>query len=276
MEANSQRETVALVTGATSGLGLEIARTLAKEGFKVYGTGRNPKEPAVGGAPALRYLPMNLGDQDSIEAAVQTVLTESQALDVLVACAGFGVAGSVERTGREAAALQMDANFLGTAMTVRSAVAAMRSRGGGKIIIVGSLAGRIGMPFQAYYSASKFALEGFVESLRYEVHGLGIQVCVLEPGDFSTGFTSARRKIEGEDSPYYSLASRVIGKQEKDETNGAEPRLAARAVMALLKRRKLPVRKSVGPLFQRFASAIKPLVPSSLFEKMYKLYYGIR
>ncbi|TXT48575.1 MAG: oxidoreductase [Spirochaetes bacterium] len=263
---------VALVTGATSGLGLAIAEGLAKAGYRVFGTGRSWR----GAARGFTYIPMDLLDLASIRAAVEVVVETASRLDILVACAGMGTSGSVEEMNQDDAMAQINTNFMGTAMTVKAVLPWMRKQENGKIIVVSSIAGRMGMPFQAYYAASKFALEGFCESLRFEVRGFGIQVCLLEPGDFATGFTVARKKFLDPKSPYKDLFSHVLCKQENDEMHGSNPSLAAKEVLRLVRRRALPVRKSVGPLIQRIAAVLKGLIPGSLFEKLYNLYYGIK
>lgn len=268
-----------MVTGATSGLGFAIAEGLASAGYRVFGTGRKERLHLVskeGKAREFTHLPMDLLDIASIEEAVRTVVATALRLDILVACAGMGTAGPVEEMDRDDVITQMNTNFVGTAMTVKAVLPWMRSQGEGKIIVISSIAGRMGMPFQAHYSASKFALEGFCESLRFEVREFGIQVCLLEPGDFATGFTAARKKIANPGSPYTDLFTHVLGKQEQDEMHGSKPSLAAQAVLSLANRRKIPVRKSVGPLIQRIAAVLKGFVPGTLFEKIYSLYYGIK
>jgi NAD(P)-dependent dehydrogenase (short-subunit alcohol dehydrogenase family) len=264
---------VALVTGATSGLGAAIAARLAKEGFLVYGTGRNPSANGEAEHSGVRYLSMDVRSDEAVNGVIADLVHREGRIDLLVACAGMGIAGAVEDTKVADIALQMDVNFLGTVRTVKACIAPMRKQGKGKIVIVGSLAGRTGMPYQAFYSSSKFALEGFVESLRYELRPFNIGVCIVEPGDFRTGFTAARRKTDVVSDAYKTSFSRTIAIQEHDEQNGAFPMRAAAAISALVGRSSLPVRVSVGPLFQRAAVFVKRLVPATFFEFVYRKYY---
>jgi len=271
---------VVLVTGGTSGIGQAIASGLVSEKASVYGTGRKiPLEGVAGEARSgqdISYLQLDARSAESVEAVVSSVLEREGRIDVLVACAGMGIAGSVEDTELTDIANQMDVNFLGTVRTVKSCLAPMRRQGFGKIIIIGSIAGRVGMPFQAFYSASKFALEGFVESLRQEVKKFGIEVCIVEPGDFRTGFTGSRKKAESATSGAYdTVFSRVIAIQENDERQGSQPEKAAKTILGLLGRKSLPVRVTTGPVFQRFACFIKRLIPASWFEAFYAIYYKL-
>jgi NAD(P)-dependent dehydrogenase (short-subunit alcohol dehydrogenase family) len=273
---NEKTSKVALVTGATSGLGAAIAAALAAEGWRVYGTGRNPAaetRPGEGRFP--RFLPLDVRSGESIARALAQVVAGEGGIDLLVACAGSGIAGSVEDSAMAAIETQMDVNFLGVVRTVKACLPSMRERRRGKIIVIGSLAGRTGMPYQAFYSASKFALEGFVESLRYEVAPLGIQVCIVEPGDFRTGFTSARRKPESVSEAYRDSFLRVIGIQEHDERNGSDPAKAASKIVALADTRRMPVRASVGSAFQRLGIFLKRVIPAAWFEFLYKVYYKL-
>ncbi|MCX7026944.1 MAG: SDR family NAD(P)-dependent oxidoreductase [Spirochaetes bacterium] len=278
MSEASTLNPVALITGATSGLGKAVAERLSAEGYKVYGTGRNPgKDEALSraGARCPHLIPLDVENQVSVDGAIDFIVKNENRLDLLVACAGMGVAGSVEDCPIEDIEAQMDVNFIGTVRTVRACLPHLR-RSRGRIIIIGSLAGRIGIPFQAFYSSSKFALEGFLESLRYELRPFGVQACIVEPGDFKTGFTGSRKKSALNSAAYGAMAAKVIGKQEYDEMHGSLPTRLAEAVSALLKRRKLPLRRSVGPGFQRFAAWLKRIIPASLFEALYVIYYGMR
>ena len=278
MNKASSNGQVALVTGATSGLGKAVAERLTAEGYLVYGTGRNPgldESCRKVDGRSLCLIALDVESQESVDKAIVTIFDESGRLDLLVACEGMGIAGSVEDSPFEEIETQMGVNFLGTVRTVRACLPQLR-KSKGRIIVIGSLAGRIGMPFQAFYSSSKFALEGFVESLRYELRPFGVQICIVEPGDFRTGFTGSRRKSALLSETYGVMAAKVIGKQEYDELHGSQPPSLADAVVRLLGRKKLPLRRSVGPGFQRFAAWLKRLIPGSLFEAFYIIYYGMR
>ncbi len=268
-----QKRKVAFVTGATSGLGLAIANQLANEGYIVYGGGR--RQPRESTGANFTYVSIDVTSDTSVLRAKDFILSREDRLDLLVLAAGYGVSGSIEETPMEEAKAQFEVNFFGVARTVQAMLPVMRAKGGGKIIVFGSVAGKIGMPFQGYYSASKFALEGFVESIRYEVSPFGIDVCVVEPGDFKTGFTDARKKIAPENSPYREKMLTVLGIQERDETHGVDPAVAARRIVALAASRKFPIRISVGPLFERFAIWARRFLPDALFEVFYRMNYKL-
>jgi NAD(P)-dependent dehydrogenase (short-subunit alcohol dehydrogenase family) len=268
-------QSVAFVTGASSGLGRACALELARIGYRVYGSCRNPSRPGAS-APGVEMLAMDVRDASSTARAAAFILGKEGRIDALVCCAGMGIAGAVEDCTMEEIQSQMDSNFLGTVRSVKAFLPAMRIAEKGKIIIIGSIAGVTGMPFQAFYSASKYALEGFLESLRYETRGFGIQACIVEPGDFRTGFTDARKKGENTSkSPYASLFESTMAVQIHDEGTGHEPSEVGRLVGGLLARPKLPVRVTVGPLFERFAVWMKRIMPGRVFEKFYRIYYKL-
>jgi len=273
MEQNTNHTKVAFVTGATSGLGLAVAKTLAGEGYLVYGGGRRQAPQDM---PAnFMYVQTDVTSDESVQRSTQYVLSREGRVDLLVCAAGSGISGAIEDIPVDQAKSQLDVNFFGVVRVVRSLLPALRQQKGGKIIIIGSIAGKTGMPFQAYYSASKFALEGFVESLRYEVGAFNIEVCIVEPGDFRTGFTGSRQKIVPDDSAYHDKFEKVIGVQEHDETHGVDPVVAGKRIAQLAASRRLPVRITVGPLFERFAVWIRRVIPDSWFEAFYRIYYKL-
>lgn len=274
MEQNTDNHTkVAFVTGATSGLGLAIAGSLAGAGYLVYGGGRRP---APSDLPAnFMYVQIDVTSDESVRKSADYVLSGAGRVDLLVCAAGSGISGAIEDIPVDEAKSQLDVNFFGVVRVVQAFLPAMRRQKGGRIIIIGSIAGKTGMPFQAYYSASKFALEGFVESLRYEVSAFNIEACIVEPGDFRTGFTGARKKIIPEASAYREKFESVIAVQEHDETHGADPVIAARRIVQLADARHLPVRITVGPLFERFAVWVRRVIPDKWFEAFYRIYYRL-
>lgn len=268
------RQAVVLVTGASSGLGNAVATFLAKKSLKVYGTSRDPSARPRKADEFFDLLPMDSADGDSVEAAVAEVLRREGRIDALVCNAGMGIAGPVEETPVDEAVRQMDVNFFGAVRAVKAVLPEMRAKGG-TILVIGSMAGLTGIPFQAYYSASKYALEGFVESLRLELKPFPVRLAIVEPGDFRTGFTAARKILTRPDSPYAAYASNAISQMERDERGGALPILMARLVHRLLSKRRLATRYRVGMLFQRVFIAAKPFIPSGLFELGFSAMYGL-
>ena len=166
---------IILITGISSGFGLAMARQLAAEGHTVYGTVRRDVEQL----PGVHYLRADVRDTASVKAAVDAVLSAEGRIDVLVNNAGMGIGGPVEFAPEDDVKLQMDTNFMGQVRFAQAVLPAMRRQGGGKILCFSSIGGVMGLPFQGFYSASKFAIEGFCEALQIEVRRHGIQVILI-------------------------------------------------------------------------------------------------
>jgi len=179
-----KKNTVILVTGASSGIGLLIANKLHEEGFTVFGTSRNPEKHRM--KVPFRLLSLDVTSDWSIRGCIDTLMSEGRTIDVLINNAGGLLAGSVEETALELAYEQFETNFWGSVKMTKAILPIMRSQRGGKIIAISSLIGLIGVPFNSYYAASKHALEGFYKSLRLELRQFNIKVSVVEPGFFKT------------------------------------------------------------------------------------------
>jgi len=256
--------TVILITGASSGIGGATARYLAGKGLRVYGTSRK--------AP-LQDSPVNLAmdvtNAESVRDAVAHVLSAEGRIDVVVNNAGFSLAGAIEDTTIEEAKLQVDTNFFGVVRVVQAVLPHMRERRSGKIINISSLGGLVGMPFQAFYSASKFALEGLTEALRLELAPFGIEVVNVNPGDVRTPITANRIKAAAAgDGAYSEQFARTMKVYERDETNGAEPLLVAHLVERLINQKSPGVRYLVGLRAQTMLTRLKHFIGSRRFEKM--------
>lgn len=271
-----KHEKVILVTGASSGIGNACATYLAKHGYKVYGTSRNPASYTRKADEFFEMVQLNTTDEQSVAKAVASVMAKEGRIDALVCNAGMGISGSVEDSTLEEIGLQMDTNFMGAVRCIKAVLPHFRAAGQGRVIVVSSIAGLVGMPFQAFYSSSKYALEGLVESLRYEMRPFDVEACLIEPGDFQTGFTAARTPVKaGEDSPYRKYYDSVMTIQVRDETSGHEPLEIAKLLRKLLEARHLRVRYTVGPAFERLSVMVKRLVPAKLFELFYRKYYHL-
>lgn len=267
-----QNNRVVLVTGASSGIGLACATYLARRGYRVYGTSRRPSAAVPG---EIRLLAADVTDDRSVNQAVEQVVSREHRLDIVVNNAGMGVAGPVEDTSSEEARHQLEVNFFGAFRVCRAALPIMRTQRSGYIVNIGSIGGLIAIPYQAMYSASKFALEGFSESLRMEVKPFGIRVVIIEPGDHKTAITQNRRLAEKINSPYDSAFRTAIAKTAHDEQSGPGPEQIARLLHRIVSHPNPRLRYTIGPAPQRAAVWLKRLTPNSLVEYIMRTYYGI-
>lgn len=264
---------VILVTGASCGFGQLIAEQLAACGHQVFGSSRRAL-PDMG---KVRMLVLDVTDEALVSSAVEQVIHEAGRIDVLINNAGVGLCGAVEDTSLAEAQWQMDTNFFGPVRMIRAVLPHMRRQGNGRIITISSLAGLAGMPFQPYYSASKYAIEGLNEALRLELVGSGIDATTINPGDFKTGFTDARVFTEqARNGVNAAQLNTTVAIYERDEQQGADPRQVAELVARLVDRTQLDVRYPVGSLGQRAGIFAKRLMPARLFEWLMKFTYSIK
>jgi len=271
---------VVLITGASAGFGKACAEHLSSRGYQVYGTSRSAHfdaEATSGEQQPFSTIPMDVCNASSVETGITHLLDKEGKIDIVVNNAGFGLAGAFEDCSVAEVKSQFETNVFGVVRVCRAVLPHMRRQKSGVIVIVGSLAGLIGVPFQSAYSASKFALEGFAEILRMEVKPFGIQVVLLEPGDFKTDFTRNRVFAEqaGNNSVYQDAAKRALGIMEDAERNGPPPSELAHLLEKVLRHPSPALRYPVGKLSDRFAAAVKAFLPQKIYEwlvmKAYKL-----
>jgi NAD(P)-dependent dehydrogenase (short-subunit alcohol dehydrogenase family) len=220
---------------------------------------------------------MDVTDEASVERAVGAVLAEEGRIDALVHCAGASLAGSIEDTTIEEAKRQLDTNFFGAARVVRAVLPAMRAQSGGRIIVIGSIGGLIGLPYIAYYSASKFALDGLIEALRMEVAPFGIEAGLVHPGDFNTQISANQILCgnAGDQSAYAAACRSVIGIYDANVNRAPPADVVARRIERLLSRRRLPVRTVVGSPAEIGAVWLKSLMPGRSFEALFRKAYKL-
>ena len=261
-----------LITGASSGIGQACADRLHPRGWTVVGASR--RGTSSGGWTPLV---MDVDRDDSITLGVERIIARHGRLDAVVTCAGWGLAGSVEETPIGDARDQFETVFWGTVRVVQAALPVMRRQQRGRIVLMSSIGGILGIPFQAFYSASKFALEGYGESLAYEVAPFGLEVTLVEPGNVRTGFTAARRDAlpSGDSSAYAVAVTRAVGKMAEDEAGGVAPDRVAEVVQRVLEAKRPPRRASVGKLDERVGIMGKRLLPYRLFEQAAKGSLGV-
>ncbi len=267
----NEADSVVLVTGASSGIGATSAAFLAERGYRVYGGSRGAVTAA-----GVEPITLDVSDDASVARAVEIILAKEGRLDILVNNAGFGIAGAVEDTSIDEVRAQFDVNFFGVLRVCRAVLPGMRQQKAGYIVNIGSIGGLIAIPFQGFYSASKFALEGFSEALRLEVRPFGIQVVLIEPGDHRTSFTQNRRSTvgSGAGSAYRDRFERAIARMAADEQGGPDPEGIARLLHKVLSKPRPRLRYTTGPAAQRAAVWLKRTMPYAVIEKIMRDYYA--
>jgi NAD(P)-dependent dehydrogenase (short-subunit alcohol dehydrogenase family) len=267
-----QSARVVLITGASDGIGRACADRLAGAGWAVTGSSRRGTA-----GPGWTGQVMDVDNEDAVRSGVSSVIEQNGRLDALVAAAGWGVAGAVESTALSEAQAQFDTNFWGCVRAVQAVLPQMRAQRSGRIVLISSLGGVLGIPFQAFYSASKFALEGLAEALAYEVAPFGIEVTLVQPGNIKTGFTAARKMAaaSGSDQVYGAALKKAVGVMERDEINGAPPDVVAATVQRVLDARRPPRRVSSGKTAERVSVLAKRVLPYRLFEAGAKSSLGV-
>lgn len=232
-----------LITGASSGIGATTARHLADHGFRVFGTSRRERESSDG----VRFVVMDVCDDDSVRKGVEAVLAEAGRLDAVICNAGNGIFGSVEEVSIEAAKDQFETNFFGALRVLRETLPHLRKQGSGRILLVGSLAGRTPIPFQGHYSASKAAIDALAGSLANEVKPFGIRVVLIEPGDINTPFNDAMDwSTSPPESAYAGDIERCEQTIRENLPKSPGPEHVARAIERALRNRRPKPRYTVG------------------------------
>lgn len=262
-----------IITGASSGIGLSIANHLSNQGYTVIGTSRKPSKQHLSFEMAM----LDVNQESSVASFTDEVFGKHGKVDVLINNAGFGLAGPLEDFSIDEAKQQFETNYFGVVRMNNAFLPRLRKQGHGVIINVGSMAGIIGLPFQGHYSASKFALEGYLAALRMELLPFNIQVFNINPGDFATGFTANRQKIGKISSQYQDKFNQLLSMYERDETNGANPLIIARKIEKLIRnpRKKYRIRYVVGKFDQTIAIPLKRIVGDTAFERLMRVFWNI-
>ena len=266
---------VILITGASSGFGCAIAKALTAKDYRVFGTVRTPRAAPSDGFTTLR---LDVTQDESVRACISEVIQVAGRIDAVINNAGIGIAGAIEDTTAAEAQAQFDTNFFGLHRVCRAVLPYLRAQRAGTIINMSSLAGRIPLPFQGFYSATKFAIEAYTEALRMEVRPFGVSVSMIEPGDFATSFT-ANRRMTNETipaSPYYEPATRAIATMARDEQANQDLSPVIAAVEAILRSRRPALRYPRANAVQRTFSALRPFLPQVLAEYLIRDAYGVK
>jgi len=270
---------IALITGASSGFGLLTSVTLAKRGWRVVATMRdlNRREKLARAAQEASVLDrieihaLDVTNAEQIAAITDLVAKRFSPMHALVNNAGFAVSGFAEEVTDADLREQFDTNFFGAAAVTRALLPLMRRQGFGHVVMVTSISGRTGFPGISSYVASKFALEGWTETLRYEMAAIGIQVVLVEPGSFDTDIWTRNAKVtermRDPQSPNAARVGKWLDRLKKSSKRRANPQIVADLIAGILEDPHPKLRYVVGR-DARMALLMRSLLPARVFERM--------
>jgi len=258
-------EKVALVTGSSSGIGLETSLALARNGFHTFATMRDVskdeeiKEVVRKENLNIEILQLDVDNEESVNEAINTVMERKDRIDVLINNAGYGMWGTVEDVSIDEFKKQFETNFFSIIRLIHKVAPIMRKQSSGNIVNISSVAGRIGFPVSPAYISSKFALEGLSESLRFELMPFGVNVIIIEPGVIKTNFFDSMKlaKKSQQDSTYKDITEKVISGVKMMAEMGTHPKEVADTVIKALKEEKPLPRYVVGNDAMMFLEAKK-------------------
>jgi len=258
-----QSRPVALVTGASAGIGEATARALNAAGYRVFGTSRRPPATRVSG---IEYLVCDVTSDESVAAAIGEVLQQTARIDLLVNNAGVGLVAGAEESSLEQAKSLFEVNLFGVIRTIKAVLPIMRRQGAGRIVNISSVLGLIPAPFMALYAASKHALEGYSESLDHETRSAGIRVVLVEPAYTRTSFDSNAYQADQQLGHYQSARTNAEGVVRDAVKVGDSPELVASAVVKAATAAIPRLRYTAGRA-ARQVSLLRRFVPESAFDK---------
>jgi short-subunit dehydrogenase len=262
---------VALVTGASSGIGHATAKALQDAGFRVFGTSRCAAGERSDG---VTMLTCDVTDDASVAKLVDEVLAKAGRIDLLVNNAGVGVIGGAEESSAAQAQALFDVNVFGAMRMTNAVLPTMRRQGKGRIINISSILGLIPSPYNAIYSSSKHAIEGYSESLDHELRTLGIRVALVEPGYTNTAFERNKTKPDQPLSIYDSVRAQTERFMLKSVEKGDAPEIVAETVLKAA-RAALPNRRYPAGKLARQVSFLRRFVPASAFDKSLRKQNGL-
>ncbi|MFO7705385.1 MAG: SDR family oxidoreductase [Halopseudomonas sp.] len=271
-----------LITGATSGMGKATALLLAQQGYSVYAGVRNGAEELLEEAEKLgvkvNTVALDVQDTASIQQAVQQVIAKEGKIDVLVNNAGFGLLATLEDGTDEEIFQQFDVNVFGLIKMTRAVLPHMREARSGVIINISSFLGRMGLPLLSHYNASKYAVEGITDSLRFEVAPFGIRVHSVLAGLFGTNFVKkglvANSRTTAADSPYKELVAHFVPIVANAINEGPDPLPIAQAVKNIIENEDSAIAVEVGKESEQFVPMRKHM-DDKAFEEQVKQTFGL-
>jgi NAD(P)-dependent dehydrogenase (short-subunit alcohol dehydrogenase family) len=276
-----QEPKVALVTGSSSGIGFETAILLARSGYHTYASMRNIKKSkkitdmADKENLSLQFVELDVNNDNSVKNAIDKIVREKNRIDVLVNNAGYGLFGSLEDMSLEEIKSQFETNFFGVIRVIQNSLPIMRKQqGGGFIVNISSVGGRMSVPVLSAYNSTKFALEGMSESLSYELEPFGIRVVIIEPGFIRTNIMNSSilsKKSQVPNSPYFSLTQKVAKHFNSmvNDPSSTHPEEVAKTILKAITSESQQLRYTVGNDADSIIQAKKTMLDSD-FENLIK------
>lgn len=258
---------VYVITGASSGIGLSIAKLAQNEGHIVYNFSRKPAN-----FDGIKDIACDVTQPDMVTSAFEKVFMETGRIDCVINNAGMGISGPAELEPQADVDRIIDVNFRGAIDVARKSIKYLRLSQG-TLVNIGSAGGEFALPFQAYYSATKLGLQAFSIALKNEVRPFRVKVTCALPGDTKTSFTKNRVKTEAINSDYAERVSRSVGKMEKDEQHGLDPAKVAKAIFRLSTSSNPPATRTIGCSY-KILRFIKRLVPERFLTYILYRMYG--
>ncbi len=259
---------VAVITGASSGIGRYTATALLKRGCKIYDLSRRdiPMDN-------VKHIKTDVTNEENVISSIQQIIENEGKIDIVINCAGYGISGAVEFTNLKDAKSQFDVNFFGMVNVNKAVIPYMRKAGGGRIVNISSVAAVTHIPFQTYYSATKAAIESYTCALDNELKPFNISVTAIQPGDICTEFTSARQKSFDGDDVYNGRISKSVAGMEKDEQKGMSPQVAGDYIAKIALKNKVKPIYAIGFSYKCVCVMCK-VFPCSVRNKIIGMLYA--
>ncbi|WP_299103745.1 SDR family oxidoreductase [uncultured Tenacibaculum sp.] len=263
---------IVLITGASSGIGKAIATYLHEKKYKVYGTSRNPQNLSV----PFSTVALDVTNVDTIQKAIEEVVSKEGRIDVLINNAGKGITGPIEDTPTDEMRANFETNFFGAIEVMKAVLPTMRNQGSGLIINTTSIAGYMGLPFRGIYSASKGALELVTEALSMEVKQFGVKVVNAAPGDFATNIAAGRYHTPVfEESAYKEKYAENLALMDEHVDSGKDPILMAKAIEKIIETKNPKIHYKIGAFMEKFSIVLKRVLPDKVYEKLLMNHYKL-
>jgi short-subunit dehydrogenase len=272
MKSMKKSQRVVLITGASSGMGRAMALFLSKQGFHVYAGSRTPHK--LNYIKNITPLKLDVTNPKSIEETLSSI----DFIDILINNAGYGLVSTVEEVTEAEMLAQFNVNVFGVLRLCRAVIPKMREQGEGTIINISSFLGKIGLPLFTIYNASKYAVEGITDSLRYELKPFNIRVHSIMPGFFDTNFARdnlvVNRETFSSKSPYQTMVSKLAPVIVEQINHGNSTDEVVKMVLDIIKNKNAPARQTVGDKAKKFLPMRQELSDED-FERRVREYYNL-